>query len=322
MKRTLKQAGYVESIMKDRRPRTLFLGMQNDMSFYVFTELLTQNISICGIILGVDAKPTQSPSNGGMKAPLFEAISELPLINRYMTNSISQAAEEHELPIIYVSGDNIPKIAKTISELKPDIACVACFPIRIPRWIIDSVEHGFLNLHPSLLPNHRGPVPLFWIFRSGMPEAYGVTVHLIDEGLDSGDIVLQQRVEFEPGISGIEADRVCGEAGGSLLARAIRGLHEGSLEPYPQPTGGSYESWPVESDFHLSTTWSANRAFDFMRATAHWQRSYPVEVDGETVELTEALTVSTEPSMARTLPKSDKFVCVEFLHGWLVAKQR
>lgn len=308
--------------MKDTRPRTLFLGMQNDMSFFAFNELLAQKINICGVILGVDANPADSPFIGWPKVPRYEPVSELPLISRYVTYSVRQAAEDLGLPIIHVSGDNIPVIAKVISELKPDIACVACFPLRIPRWVIESVEHGFLNLHPSLLPNHRGPVPLFWIFRSGVQEACGVTVHLIDEGLDSGDIVLQQRVVFEPGISGSEADRVCGEAGGSLLASALRGLYEGSLEPYPQYTGGSYDGWPLNSDFRLSTSWSAIRAFDFMRATAHWGRSYPVEVNGETIDLTEAVEVSTEASIARSLPVSDEIVLIEFLHGWLVAKRR
>lgn len=300
----------------------MFLGMENELSFCAFRELLDQSADICGVIVAVGAQITGVSANSWKNGGFAKPVSELPLISRYMTNSISQTAAELGLPIVLLSGGDIPGLAEAIAELKPDIACVSCFPIRIPRWVFESLKLGFLNLHPSLLPYHKGPVPLFWIFRSGRLEERGITVHLVAQGLDSGDIVLQQRVLFEPGVSGPGADRVCGEAGGSLLARAVRGLHEGSLEPFPQPSGGSYEGWPDDPDFRLSTAWSAYRAFDFMRATSHWHRSYPIEVDGMTFELTEALEVIPDSSTLRPSPEFGEIVLVEFSSGWLVAKRR
>jgi methionyl-tRNA formyltransferase len=222
------------------------------------------------------------------------------------------------MPII---GNEVAGLQKAISSFQPDVACIACFPLRLPEKILASVELGFLNLHPSLLPSHRGPVPLFWIFRSANQEASGVTVHRVDEGLDTGDIILQKGVEFTSGISGFAAERICGEIGGTLLAKAITGLRSGTLEPYPQPPGGSYDPWPNASDFRLSTSWSAPRAYNFMRGTTHWKHSYAINVDEVTIELKEALSCKSDSWVAGESTKSGDNVFIQFKSGILEARR-
>ncbi|MEZ4833421.1 MAG: formyltransferase family protein [Caldilineaceae bacterium] len=64
-----------------------------------------------------------------------------------------------------------------------------------------AAPHGFLNLHPSLLPHYRGPDPIFWQLRDGV-EPMGVTVHWMDVGVDTGDIAAQAPVALEDGLSG------------------------------------------------------------------------------------------------------------------------
>jgi methionyl-tRNA formyltransferase len=135
--------------------------------------------------------------------------------------------------------------------------------LQLPRF-------GCLNLHPSLLPAYRGPVPLFWMARRGERQA-GVTLHFMDEGADTGDIVAQTAFDWPDGISGPDLERRCAVEGGRLLLSAVRLLAQsGELARQPQPqTGSSYFSWPADDDFLILTDWEARRAFNFIRA-ADW----------------------------------------------------
>lgn len=306
---------------KDSGPRTLFLGMQNEMSLRAFVGMLQHNTTVCGVALV--AGEVQSSDLNGVETPIVTPTSpsELPLVNRFISESIVQTASDYEIPLVPVSRNDTAKIRQAISSFQPDIACVACFPLRLPQEILDSVEYGFLNLHPSLLPSHRGPEPIFWIFRSADQKASGVTVHRIDEGLDTGDIVLQQKVEFASGISRLTADRICGDIGGALLARAVAGLWAGTLAPYPQPPGGNYDPWPGESDFLLNTSWDAQRAFNFMRGTAHWKRSYPIVVGDDTLKLTEAIAHRLDSRTVKESVNSNDIVFVNFKRGILEARR-
>src|SRR5204862_1767507 len=100
------------------------------------------------------------------------------------------------------------------------IICVACFSQRIPRIILDLPRLGCLNVHPSLLPANRGPVPLFWTFREGHQQT-GVTIHLMNEGMDTGDILAQEPIEVPSGISYAQLELQCATLGGKLLARTV-----------------------------------------------------------------------------------------------------
>ena len=82
----------------------------------------------------------------------------------------------------------------------------------------------------------------------------------MDEGLDTGDIVLQAPITLPDGISGAEADRLCARLGAELMVRAVGLLARGRLPRRPQPPGGSYQPAPQAADFHLDITWPARRA--------------------------------------------------------------
>jgi len=285
------------------RPRILFLGMQNEMSYRAFIRMLELNLNICGVVLSVPDFPPVATLTWDFRGQSPASLSEIPIVNRFMSESIFQSAASIGIPIVPVSG-----------------TCVVCFPTRLPLDLLIEIEHGFLNLHPSLLPDHRGPFPLFWIFRNAEQKATGVTVHVIDEGLDTGDIILQQMVRYDTGASGLTVDRMCGELGGELLAKAARGLWSGTLRPYPQPAGGSYDPRPDDSDFRLDTNWSAERAFNFMRGTDHWGRRYPVAINGKTLELSESIAFRSEASTSSESEILEGNLLIRFNPGILEAR--
>lgn len=155
-----------------------------------------------------------------------------------------------------------------IAALTPDVIVVACFPWRVPQAIRAMPRFGCLNVHPSLLPDGRGPEPVFWAFRRGLRET-GVTIHRMDGGLDTGPILAQQAVEIGAGatISTLEADLA--RIGGQMLHALLRDLGHGVARECAQPSG----TWPgalfpSRHDLIATTGWSATHVASFIEAVA------------------------------------------------------
>lgn len=207
--------------------------------------------------------------------PPHSAPGDLPLINPYFSQSIIHLAWEHAIPVWQVARLSDPPTLALLANLQPDLLVVACFPSIFPASVLQLPRYGCLNLHPSLLPAYRGPAPLFWMARQGERQA-GVTLHFMDQGADTGDIVAQTAFAWPEGISGPELERHCAAAGGELLVAAVKELSQtGQLPRRPQPSeGSSYFSWPADEDLLIPTSWEARRAFNFLRAAADW----PLEI--------------------------------------------
>jgi methionyl-tRNA formyltransferase len=203
--------------------------------------------------------------------------------------------------------------------LQADLAIVACFPRLIPEHILAVPPHGFLNLHPSLLPELRGPFPLFWTFRLGQQHT-GVTVHHMDAGLDSGDIALQQELFLPDGISGPQADALLAAHGGSLLLDACRRLAAGTLPRIPQHSGGSTYSRPTAEDFQIPTSWSARRAYNFICGTAEWGTPYRITGQGIDLTLREAISFNASASQQQPFQQDGRDCSIQFTPGVLHAR--
>ncbi len=96
------------------------------------------------------------------------------------------------IPVVSLSSRKILSTLVDTPEILADVAIVSCFPWRLPSRILSWYPYGTFNIHPSLLPEYRGPSPLFWQYRDGRLES-GVTVHCLTEDLDAGPIVAQTR---------------------------------------------------------------------------------------------------------------------------------
>lgn len=129
-------------------------------------------------------------------------------------------AEKLGLPVWQPPKVKDPSFLETLSSLKPDMIVVAAFGQLLPKTILDCPSLGCLNIHPSLLPQYRGAAPLNWSIIRGETKT-GVTIMLLDEGMDSGDILNQE----ETPIGDMET---CGELhdrlaklGAALLIKTI-----------------------------------------------------------------------------------------------------
>lgn len=253
------------SSAEEQHPRVLFLGMPGNFSYPPLRTLIEGGCEICAVVVPIPEGLLQHlPAIHRREPPKVRA--GLPLL---ITN-IVQFAWERQIPVWEVSRLSDPQTISLLAEYQVDVICVACFSQRIPREILDLPRLGCLNVHPSLLPANRGPVPLFWTFRKGEGQT-GVTIHLMDEGMDSGDILAQEGIEVPDGISYAQLEFQCAVLGGKLLTRAVWDLSRGCAVRLPQDEAkSSYHAFPTTEDFLVPAEWNARRVSNFMHGLADW----------------------------------------------------
>lgn len=120
-----------------------------------------------------------------------------------------------------------------IEKLAPDCIVVVAYGQIIPKAILDTPKHGIINVHGSLLPRYRGAAPIQWAIAEGETKT-GVTTMLMDEGLDTGAILLVETVAIGPEDTTASLSPKLSLFGAGLLERTLDALAEGGLSPIPQ----------------------------------------------------------------------------------------
>ena len=265
-----------------RPPRVLFLGMQGNFSLPSLQALLEGGVEVCAVVIPpAPGASSDRPAIYRREQPRI-ARSTLPVITSSLYTTVVQLAWERRIPLWEVTHMADPLTVSTLAAYQPDAMCVACFSQRIPRAILDIPRLGCLNVHPSLLPANRGPEPLFWTFREGSKQA-GVTIHLMDEGMDSGDILAQECIEILDGMSYAQLELACALRGGALLAQAVWELYEGRVVRTQQDEAmSSYHSFPTSEDFVIPiAAWSASHVYNFICGVIDWNGPVTLHVNGE-----------------------------------------
>ncbi len=125
-----------------------------------------------------------------------------------------------------------------LEAIAPDAIVVVAYGRIVPPWMLALPRLGCINLHASLLPKHRGAAPIQWAIAMG--DAYtGNTTMLLEEGLDTGPILLQQTHEIGPDQTATELFPVLASAGAPLVVETLARLADGSLQPQPQNHEGA-----------------------------------------------------------------------------------
>lgn len=272
--------------MLKRSPRVLFFGVEGSFSWPSLYALDESVIDICAIV-----KPVPKATRKSAKLPAITRLessrgrSSLPMHDSPY-DIFTRFAENRDIPLYEVRRLADPETVATLAAHEPDLICVACYPSRIPRAVLDIPRLGCLNVHPSLLPDNRGPSPLFWVFRLGYTHA-GVTIHFMDEGFDSGDIVMQEAFPVPEGIGYMKLEDQCAALGGKLLARAVWEVYLRREQRIPQDEAHStYHSYPTVEDFVVPVAkWSADHVYNFFRGAKIWGEAMKVRVDGKNITI-------------------------------------
>ena len=114
-----------------------------------------------------------------------------------------------------------------------DAILVVAYGRIVPRWMLDLPRYGNLNLHGSLLPKYRGAAPVQWALANG-ESVTGVTTMRLDEGLDTGDMLLQQELRVVQEQTAEDVFPLLAKMGAALMVKTLAGLEAGSIEPRKQ----------------------------------------------------------------------------------------
>jgi methionyl-tRNA formyltransferase len=148
--------------------------------------------------------------------------------------AVKQAAHAAGLPV--TQPEKIRSNAEFRAQLEaiaPDAIVVVAYGRIIPPWMLGLPRLGCINLHGSLLPKYRGAAPIQWAIAMG--DAYtGNTTMLLEEGLDTGPILLQQTMEVGPDQTSVDLFPLLARAGALLVVETLAGLANGMIHPQPQ----------------------------------------------------------------------------------------
>ena len=157
--------------------------------------------------------------------------------HRVRPSPVQGLAERLGLPVRSPTDLRGDEERAALAALAPEAVVVVAYGLILPPAILAVPRLGCLNVHPSLLPRWRGPAPIPRTIEAGDAET-GVTILRLDEGVDSGAIVLVTRIAVPPrATAGTLHDRLAA-IGARAIVEALAGLAEGRLRPRPQPTSG------------------------------------------------------------------------------------
>lgn len=184
--------------------------------------------------------------------------------------ALESLATRRGVPLLWHDRKDSPALARGLAELRPDLMVVFSHPYILTPDVLSVPTRGVINLHPSLLPRHRGPDPLFWTWHAFDREA-GMTIHYVDEGMDTGDVIARERVSVVPGDSaGQMLRRLAGAIGVPMLLDVLRQFELGKVpreaQPNESPTPMARSVRPSEILGLVNwSEWGAERVWHFLR---------------------------------------------------------
>ena len=149
------------------------------------------------------------------------------------SSPIKDYAQEHGLPIFQPASLRSAEVQAELAALQPDLVIVAAYGKLLPKPILDLAPLGCLNIHPSLLPRHRGPSPVATTILNG-DKVTGVTIMLLDEGMDTGPLIAQHEFFLKGNETTDVLTATLFELGGTLLEESLTQWQSGALLSEPQ----------------------------------------------------------------------------------------
>lgn len=137
------------------------------------------------------------------------------------------------IPYFKVKNFNNAYIIQKIHHLNPDLICISSFPCLLDNSIINFPKYGTINMHPSLLPDYRGANPFFWAIFNQEKEG-GVTIHFVDAGEDTGDIIYQKAYDIDSNFDLNDIVNKSVDIGTEIMVNAVNDIAAGKVKSYKQ----------------------------------------------------------------------------------------
>ncbi len=203
----------------------LFLGIERDESSIIcLSKLLESNLNVIAAI------------SLRKKNTFRYFVKEIFIRHLLKKTSLEKIVQIKGIEHKRVLNINSVESLNYIKKLNPDLICVCTFGQILKKDIIKIPRFGCINMHPSLLPEYRGADPVFWVIRN-CEKKTGVTIHYIDEGMDTGDIIFQSSRIIEEGTDIVDLKRMLSVNGSVLMVEAIKKIFENNVIRIKQKTG-------------------------------------------------------------------------------------
>jgi methionyl-tRNA formyltransferase len=191
-----------------------------------------------------------------------------PLYNNSIHSRIEKYCIQMSIHFERITNFKDNAFVEKIKILHPDLLVICHFQKIIHQDLIDVPKFGSINLHPSLLPNYRGMAPQHWPILNGDKET-GVTVHFIDEGVDTGDIIIQQKLVIEDSWYVFDLQNKMKPIYSTIIKDAVDIICEGKKKYFIQNNlDGSYYGRLRISDCQISLDISVRDAYNKVRAVS------------------------------------------------------
>jgi len=226
---------------------------------------ITQRYNVVGIIECAPRK-TKQPSFLYKIAKKFYIF-----FNKIKT--LESFAKSKNIPYYYMNNGSDKLLENWVRNKNPDVIVVYSMSQLLKKNIFEIPKYGTINLHPSLLPSYRGPNPIFWMYYYTEKKG-GVTVHYIDEGEDTGDIIYQEEFDIPLGMRLSDfMELAIGKIGVDLLLKALDNIENlpRKKQPKQSPTPRARN---IKESEHRNIidwqNWEIERIWHLLRGTESW----------------------------------------------------
>ncbi|HJS67443.1 MAG TPA: methionyl-tRNA formyltransferase, partial [Nitrospiraceae bacterium] len=250
--------------------RLVFMGTP-DFASASLEALLKSDDSVVGIV----TQPDRPKGRGQILTP----------------SPVKLLAQREEIPLLQPIKMKDPVFLQALAEWRPDLILVAAFGRILPAAILSLPPRGCINVHGSLLPKYRGAGPIQWAVINGETET-GITTMLMDEGMDTGAMLLQEAIPITPDDTAGTLSPRLAELGGRLLVETIARLKAGTLVPRPQDASQATLAPLLKKedgviDWALPAAVLANR----VRGLSPWPGAYTTMAGGDRWRIWRALVL-------------------------------
>jgi methionyl-tRNA formyltransferase len=276
--------------------KVLFMGTSN-FAVPILHQLMKSGRKIVGVVTQPD-----KPKGRGMK------IGPSP---------VKEAAIELGLPVFQPSETSQETFIKLVKELFPDIIILSAFGQILPKEILEIPKYNCINVHPSLLPKYRGPAPIQWAIINGEKET-GVSIFILNERLDAGDIIAQKKVEIKEEDNAETLSIKLSHIGAKLVDEIIDEIKYGNIIRIPQDDKEATYAPSLEKEDGL-VDWElpAKKIHNLVRGLYSWPGTYTF-LEDKMIKICET-AVYEEDSYEMGPKKCGKILTRIKNQGWLVS---
>lgn len=203
---------------------------------------------------------------------------------------VKEKALEHQIPVFQPKRVRASECIEELRKYQADVIVVIAFGQILPREILEMTPYGCINVHASLLPKYRGAAPIQWAVING-EKISGVTTMQMDEGLDTGDMLLKTEIVLDEKETGDSLHDKLADAGAKLCVRTLKELEEGTVKPEAQgdsPT--EYARMLDKSLGEIDWNQDAVSIERLIRGLNSWPSAY-TDWDGKVMKLWEAQVI-------------------------------